>query len=261
MLIVVKILTWMASPTGFLVWGCIFGVLLGLTRWRRTGKALVILAVVQLVVFASPMVSERLMGGLEEQARALESKNKKAERLLSADRYAAIVLLGGATAPAKPPHRPHPDLGDASDRIWHAARLYKEGLAPKIIVSGGRSPGLEKRTDLQTEAQSMALLLNDLGIPSTALVLEEEARSTRENARFTKTLVKTDRVALVTSAFHMARSVATFEKEGLKVDAYPTDFHVAPETTPTWARLLPAASALEGSETALKEYLALLINY
>lgn len=261
MLIIVKILTWMASPTGFLVWGCAFGVLLQIGRWQRAGKAFVILAVCQLIVFASPMISERLMGGLEERARGLESKNKKAERLLSAERYAAIVLLGGATAPAKLPHRPHPDLGNAADRIWHAARLYKEGLAPKIIVSGGRSPGLEKRTDIQTEAQAMAMLLTDLGIPPSALILEEEARSTRENASLTKRLVKNDRVALVTSAFHMPRSVASFEKEGVNVDAYPTDFQIAPETRPLWARLLPTASTLEESETALKEYLAILINY
>lgn len=261
MLILIKILTWMASPTGFLVWGSTLGAILGITRWRRTSKVLVILAVSQLIVFASPMISERLMGGLEERARGLESKNKKAERLLSAERYAAIVLLGGATAPAQPPHRPHPDLGNAADRIWHAARLYREGLAPKIIVSGGRSPGLEKRKDIQTEAQSMAMLLTDLGIPATALILEEEARSTRENASFTKNLVKNNRVALVTSAFHMPRSVASFEKEGVNVDAYPTDFQIAPETKPLWARVLPTASALEESETALKEYLALLINY
>lgn len=261
MLILVKILTWMASPTGLLAWGSALGILLRFTRWGRTGRLLITLAVAQAIVFASPMVSEHLIGGLEQRARELESKNKKAERLLSAERYAAIVLLGGATAPAKPPHRPHPDLGDAADRIWHAARLYKEGLAPKIIVSGGRSPGLESRADIQTEAQSMAMLLNDLGIPSAALILEEEARSTRENARFTKTLVGRDRVALVTSAFHMARSMANFEKENVTADAYPTDFHVAPETKPVWARLLPSGSALAESETALKEYLALLFNY
>ena len=261
MLILIKLLTWMASPTGFLVWGCALGVLIGLTRFKRLAKALVILAVIQLIVFALPITSERLLGELEARARALESNNKKAERLLSAQPYAAIVLLGGATAPARPPYRPYPDLGDAADRIWHAARLYKEGLAPKIIVSGGKSPGLEDRADIQTEAQSMALLLHDLGVPSSALILESESRTTRENARFTKSLVGNARVALVTSAFHMPRSIANFEKEGVKADAYPTDFHVAPQTRPLWARVLPTAGALDGSETALKEYLALQIKY
>lgn len=218
-------------------------------------------AVLQVIVFSSPFVSDYLVGTLEADARALQAKNQRAEKILSNERYGAIVLLGGATAPAHPPERPYPDLGDATDRIWHAARLYKQGLAPKIIVSGGRSPGMETRSDIQTEAQIMRDVLLDLGVPNSAIVLEDQARTTRENAEKTKSLVNNQSVALVTSAFHMPRSLKTFEKAGLKVDAYPTDFRVAPQASPLWDRLLPKAGNLEQSEMAIKEFIALVIGY
>ena len=104
-------------------------------------------------------------------------------------------------------------------------------------------------------------LLLDLGVPNSAIVLEDEARTTRENAEKTKSLVNNQSVALVTSAFHMPRSLKTFEKAGLKVAAYPTDFRVAPQVSPLWDRLLPKAGNLEQSEMAIKEFIALIIGY
>lgn len=261
MLVLIKILTWVASPLGCLTLGSVLACVLLLIKWRKTGWTLLGVSIVQVLVFSLPLTSETLLGHLEQQARLLQSKNQQAELILSGQRYTAIILLGGATSPANPPERPHPDLGDATDRIWHAARLYRQGLAPRIIISGGRSPGMETREGVQTEAQAMRLLLLDLGVPNSAMVLEDASRTTRENAEKTKQLIGQQRAALVTSAFHMPRSVRNFEKAGMKVDAYPTDFRIAPEVAPLWARLLPRADDLRNSEAAIKEYIALAINY
>lgn len=262
MLILIKILTWLASPIGiFMTLGLLGLLLFLLTRRRKLGAFFGLLGCIQLIIFASPIVADQLLKGLEDEARTLAKRNQQPERILAAEKYRAIVLLGGATSPASPPDRPHPDLGDASDRIWHAARLFKQGLAPSIIVTGGRSPGLEGRSDIQTEAQAMRMLLLDLGVPDGAIVIEDQARNTRENAAKTKTYVGDGRAALVTSASHMPRSLATFDRAGVKADAYPTDFQVAPEVTALWVRMLPTAGSLEKSEAALKEYLALLIRY
>jgi uncharacterized SAM-binding protein YcdF (DUF218 family) len=262
MLVLIKILTWMASPIGFMLWGGFLGlILLWSTRWKKSAKFLIGASIIQLAIFASPVVSNSLLGALEERARELEQNNQQAELILSGNKYAAIILLGGATAPANPPKRPYPDLGGAADRMWHAARLYRQGLAPKIIITGGRSPGLETRNDIQTEAQAMRLLLIDFGVPDSAMILEEGARNTRENASKTKALIGEQRVALVTSAFHMPRSIATFRKEGLLIDAFPTDFNVDPDVSALWDRILPTSNSLNASETAIKEYIALLIGY
>jgi uncharacterized SAM-binding protein YcdF (DUF218 family) len=262
MLVLIKILTWMASPIGFMLWGGFLGlILLWSTRWKKSAKFLIGASIIQLAIFASPVVSNSLLGALEERARELEQNNQQAELILSGNKYAAIILLGGATAPANPPKRPYPDLGGAADRMWHAARLYRQGLAPKIIITGGRSPGLETRNDIQTEAQAMRLLLIDFGVPDSAMILEEGARNTRENASKTKALIGEQRVALVTSAFHMPRSIATFRKEGLLIDAFPTDFNVDPDVSALWDRILPTSKSLNASEVAIKEYIALLIGY
>ena len=260
MLVLIKILTWFASPTGIFIAGNLLGVAL-LWKFRRIARVVIMLSGLQLAVFAMPLTAEYLLGKLEEKAQELERQNDKAQRLLSGEKYAAIVLLGGATSPANPPKRMHPDLGAAADRMWHATRLYKEGLAPIIIISGGRSPGLESRSDIQTEAQAMRLFLLDMGIPDSAMILEDQARTTRENASLTKGIIKDGAVALVTSAFHMPRALKNYLHEGLNASAYPTDFQVSPETSVLWARLLPNGGSLNNSEMALKEYLALFLRY
>lgn len=261
MLILVKFLTWMASPIGVLIWGLALALLLNLLKWRKAGAASAIIAMVQLIAFSTDHVSNALLGGLENRARVLEANNGRAEKLLSGKPSAAIVVLGGSVSPAYPPRRADPDLNDASDRIWHAARLYKQGIALRIIASGGKGPGLEGRQDIASEAVTMRQMLIDLGVPASAIVLEESSRTTRENAEFTKTLVAGERVALVTSAFHMPRAYASFRSAGVAVDAFPTDFRVMPEISPDWSRWLPSASNLQRSETALKEYLALTVGY
>lgn len=262
MLVTIKILTWLALPIGILAWSSLIGLLI---VWRSKkkflGRGLIALAIIQLLAFSSPLVSDRLLQGLEDQARAGSSDQQRASLILEGGRYGAIVLLGGGIKPAAPPARTHPDLGDAADRVWHTARLYRQGLAPKIIVSGGLSPGLESRNDIHTEAQAMKSLLIDLGVPSSAITLEEKSRSTRENARYTKAQLGSQTAALVTSAFHMPRSLRTFEREGLTVHGYPTDFRVAPNVEPLWKRLLPNARSLENSEAALKEYISMLVGY
>lgn len=263
MLITIKILTWLVLPIGILALSALIGLLLlwRLKKKRWWGQALIALGTLQLLAFSSPFISDHLFGSLEAKARDLSAKNQRARMILEGNRYGAIVLLGGGMRPKVEPMRPFADMGDAADRVWHAARLYRQGLAPKIIVSGGRIPGLESRKDIQTEAQAMKSLLTDFGVPSSAIVIEDQSRNTRENARFTKSEIGAQRAALVTSAFHMPRAQKNFEREGLAVDAFPTDFRVAPSADPLWNKLLPNAQSLQNSEAALKEYIAIFLRY
>jgi len=261
MLVLIKILTWMASPIGFMLWGSVLGyIFLWSTQWKKFGRFVISLAIIQLAIFSSPVVSQALLGRLEDQARALENTHQQ-KRGADEDSYFAIMLLGGATVPANPPKRLYPDLNGNADRIWHAARLYKQGLAPKIIITGHHLPGFESRNDIQSEAQAMRMVLVDFGIPESAMILEESARTTRENVTKTKMLVGQKRIALVTSAFHMPRSVANFRKEGVRVEAFPTDFKVDAAVSVWYDRVLPNPASLGESQVAIREYIALLIGY
>jgi len=252
--IALKILGQLVSPMGALVVGLIaWGVLIAL-RWCRVGRWVLTFSVVQILLFSCYPISSALLGALEDRARAEAAKAPTCC-------YSAIVVLGGAIGAAVPPQRPLPELFDSSDRVWHAARLFHEGLAPRIIVSGGTyavETGL--LTKAQTEAMAMREFLVALSVPEAAIVMEENSVNTVENMRFTRTLVGVGRVAIVTSAYHMPRAMRRARGAGLNAEAFPTDWQVVSANTPWWEWMMLSASALTDSSIAIKEYLALALD-
>ncbi len=170
----------------------------------------------------------------------------------------AIVVLGGGISPPGQ-GQPMPNLEKAADRIWHAARLYRAGKAPVLVLSGGTGAMAEATS----EAEAMKQLLMEWQLPQGALLLEEHSRNTEENASMTQALLQPlgiRRVLLVTSALHMARAQAHFEAAGLEVIPAPTD-HEGQITAhwPWWMRWLPSTDALDGSARGLKEWVGLWV--
>lgn len=101
--------------------------------------------------------------------------------------------------------------GDTAARTEEAIALYKAGWAPKLIFSGAA---------LDPTAPSNALVMKRLairqGVPTEAIEIEEEARTTYENAFNTKTLAEAGGVSdviLVTSAYHQRRASLEFKEE------------------------------------------------
>ena len=237
-----KFLAQLALPPASLAAGLVVAGVLALVGLRRLARLVVVLAIAQLLLLSLPPVSEALMASLQDQARA-EAKTA------AACCYDAIVVLGGGIGPAEPPNIPEPHLTDSADRIWHAARLYHRGLAPRIVVSGGgRGP--------MSEADAMRLFLTDLGVPSQAIVIEGASLNTIENIRYVRNLVKDGRVALVTSASHMPRALRLARIAGLNVAAFPTDWGPPPEAAGSWKNWIPSLGALSVSTIALMEMMA-----
>lgn len=249
MLYLDKLLTQLAYPLGFcLILSLLALVLFGLRR-RRWGLNCLGVAVVWLGLWSLPVVSDTLRLSLEGRF-----ENRPVADLPTAD---AVVVLGGGITPV-PPAWPYPDLSQGADRVWQAARIYRAGKAPRVILSGGRLPWLGERTP---ETEAMERFLTDLGVPANALLLEEQSRSTHENAVYTAKLLQEHglhRVLLVTSALHMPRALATFRAAGVNAIPAPTDFEVIPEPAHP-LRWLPDAGALSASTRALKEYLGLWV--
>jgi uncharacterized SAM-binding protein YcdF (DUF218 family) len=164
--IILKILGQFASPMGVFTAGLVAAAVLALLRLPRLARLVAALAIAQLIVFSLSPVSDALMLPLEDEARAEAAA-------APACCYEAIVVLGGGIGPAVPPLRPDPELFDSSDRVWHAARLFHRGLAPRIVVSGG-SYLVEsgKAPPTQTEAVAMRQFLVALGVPESAIVME-----------------------------------------------------------------------------------------
>ncbi len=229
------------------------GLLIRKPKWR---KRAFLLATGLIWVGGNGWVTGALLKSLEWQYLPL-TEIPQAE---------AIVVLGGGTQPFVYP-RPGPEVDDAGDRIIYGARLYREGKAPLILVTGGRLPW---SFSPQGAAHEMADLMTFMGVPEDMILLEEKSANTYENAIFTKDILEPmgiTRIILVTSAFHMPRSVAVFEKQGFDVIPAPTDFIITEfnEDLPfsqIWPNYLfsifPTAANLNQTTLALKEYIGIL---
>ncbi|HEX6277394.1 MAG TPA: YdcF family protein [Polyangiaceae bacterium] len=119
-------------------------------------------------------------------------------------RFDALVLLGC-------PVRGTPLSGAAARRVERAASAYHEGLAPVLVVSGGR------RWNGVVEADALARALAELGVPREALLLERESRTTHENAVKTAHLLLASgrrSVGVVTCDWHLRRALYCFRRAG-----------------------------------------------
>ena len=236
-----KFLTWLLSPLALGLAGVLAG---GYWVWRdklRRGLWALALSVVWLWVWSSPWFFILLGGALERGFPPAP-----VESLSRAD--AIVVLGGGIGAPTKLTR--YPELFPAADRGWHAARCYHAGKAPVILFSGvGEGPGMKQ-------------FLTDLGVPSAKIILESESRNTFENGMFTRDKLKdmkAKKVILVTSAWHMRRSVMTFKRMGVDVIPAGTDYEAlltGDTLTPKMlAYYLPNADCLARNAAMLKEHI------
>lgn len=236
-------------------------LLLLLSLWlcfKRSRRAFIpiLLSLVILITAGNTQVANHLISSLEQQYLPQENMPQ----------VEAIVVLGGATRNNEPP-RILPDMNERGDRLLYAAKLYKDGVAPQIILSGGR---VQWYGGELSEAESMATILELMGIPRNAMILESKSLNTHENAVFThKILVEKDlkQIALVTSAAHMPRSLAIFRHEGIDAVAAPTDFVISDRNLKenrysTESRILslfPNAMSLDLTTQAFKEYIGSFI--
>ena len=224
-------------------------------NWRKAGFGLLIGAVAWLWLWSTPMMYRWIGGSLESEWPVV-----KAEDAPTAD---AIVLLGGGMGSNTNVY-PYAEMWNGADRVWHAARLYKAGKAPVVIPTGAG------------EREGSVPLLLDLGVPESAIRVEPEARNTEENAKFVERLVNSrvehvervdekgveackPRVLLVTSAWHMRRSVLMYRKYAPNLEIVPAaaDYEATVQTSHPFCfkDVWPDTNALFATSYIFKEYL------
>ena len=226
--------------------------------WKRSRWSLLPVLAAFLILFIASNVrlSNKLITSLERQYTPYENM-PKAE---------AIVVLGGATRNDEPP-RILPDMSDRGDRLLYAAKLYQDGAAPLVLLTGGRISWFKGDS---SEAASMATILEIMGVPREAMLLESRSLNTYENAVYTKEILerrKIKKILLVTSAAHMPRSVRIFEQQGITPIPAPTDFLVSDRnleehTYTVESRILswlPDTESLDRTTQAIKEYIGTFI--
>lgn len=136
--------------------------------------------------------------------------------------YDAIIVLGGFSTYNEKFDRIN--FSGSSDRFMQGLRLVKNGAAPLMIVSGGS--GSITYSD-HKEGERVQTFLRRIGFPDSLYAVESESKNTYENAVNTALILKEKfpdgKFLLVTSGYHMRRSLGCFAKQGLNCDPYSTD--------------------------------------
>lgn len=193
---------------------------------KKAKRALIIMLVWIALITSAP-IANSLIAPLEKQYSRLENIPEGVKH---------ILLLGG----------------DKERRAWEAIRLYHKIPNAMIITSG------YSMYDDESNAIKTARLLQEAGIEKESIILQEEAKDTKEEAQAIKKRIGHSPFLLVTSAYHMPRSMQTFQRAGVHPIAAPADFNRPEEDG---INSIFRSDHLEKTEQAFHEYLGLLWMY
>lgn len=148
----------------------------------------------------------------------------------------------------------------AADRFIQGVRLQKTGQVKYLLMTGGN--GLLMPTAFR-EADWVKGQLREMQVPDSCVITEPKSRNTIENAAFSKVLLQQYKLKgpylLVTSAFHMRRSMMIFKKQGIDVIAYPCNFS-SRRLSVSFDDFLPNAGALAGWGSYIKEAIGYVVT-
>jgi len=169
-----------------------------------------------------------------------------------------IIVLGGAEDVGAYARWKLVGLNAGGERMTAGVELARRFPDAKLIFTGGTASMVYDDAHTLPSAMTRTLWLS-LGVPEAQIVLEDRSRNTSENAIFTRELIQPQEGQvwiLVTSAFHMPRSMETFQRNGWTgLIPWPVDFRSGNQTFRLDWRL---DDHLQDADVALKEYLGLL---
>lgn len=248
MFLVSKLLSAITQPLFWLaLWWAM--ALLILMRWRRLALIMLWGGLVVLGLLGFRTAPDALLRPLENRYPVPTAE--------AIDRHVGFIVLGGAVG--------HPDvfaahgqvpLGEAAERMTVPVGLMRRHPGLELVFAGGEGRLL---TTGVTEAELAKAFYETQGVDMARVLLESGSRTTRENAQQVARLLGErchEPWLLVTSAWHMPRSMAEFEAVGCRVTPYPVDF-LTGESTPLTEYSL--AHSLLRWQTALHEWLGLLV--
>lgn len=235
-------------PINLLVELGILSLLLMVTRYAALGRKLAVATLVLLALSAFSPLGNLLLYPLESRFPAWDPSRGPPDGI--------IVLGGSVDTDLSAAHRT-PVVAHAADRLFAPAELARRYPQARIVFTGGTASLVSSEA---READYSAPVLENLGIPKERLILERDSRNTWENAVFTKRLVAPkpgERWLLVTSAFHMPRSIGIFRKAGFDVEAYPVDWRMGGRDE-LFAFTRFGSDGLGRTEVAVREWIGLL---
>jgi uncharacterized SAM-binding protein YcdF (DUF218 family) len=239
-----KLLAFILAP---LLWVFIL-VISGLfIKEIKKKRRLYISSLLVLFFFSNPFL-------FNEAIRAWEIPPKKDSELSQV--YEVGIVLGGIA---------NYDLeygrlkfNQSADRLFQGIDLYKKGKIKKILFTGGS--GIITQPTLK-EGLFIYTYMLSIGIPAADIILEKESKNTRENALFTKKLLRDfpGNYLLITSAFHMRRATGCFRKVGIETTSYSTDQYGSPRSFLIDSLLIPNVEVLSGWTLLIHEITGFIV--
>jgi uncharacterized SAM-binding protein YcdF (DUF218 family) len=230
--------------------GCIIAVLAVITFFilRRYKIPLALITALLYLLSIEP-VADLLLRPLEDAYPPLPNLSGTHPK-----KALALVVLGGGTVQGSPETGSGMDTlaSDAMKRAVYAFTLRDDFYGP-YIFSGGKVFDY----DQESEAATAGRLWTSLGLHRGRFMLETNSRNTWENAKETARFGY-KQIILVTSAYHMPRSVFCFERNGMTVIPAPTDYKCERGKRYDFFSFMPAMKSLYKSYLALHEYIGLL---
>lgn len=245
-----KILWSLTAPSTFLLATIVLGAVLLFTRFARAGRRAIVCAALALGVLATGVPATLAMRALENRFPRVEPKGG----------IAGIIVLGGAVDEVLTASRGPVALTDSAERMTEGvalARLYPQA---RVVFTGGSARLLGAE---QTEADAARVLWTGMGLSGERVIYEDRSRNTDENARFTRDLVQPkpgETWLLVTSAWHMPRSMGLFRAAGFAVLPWPVDYR----THGNALDFLPMREASQGlfrTDVVTREWIGLAAYY
>src|SRR6266700_871968 len=246
-----KTLGFFASPSNLAIAFGLLGIVLLATRFARAGRRLTIASLIVLAIAGLSPAGNALMIPLEERFPPWDATRGAPD---------GIVVLGGGISPDVSAARNEVALTDAAERITAAVALARRYPDARIIYSGGSGAMIYREG---SEAEPAVRIFESLGIPHARIVAEEQSRNTIENAVFSKLLAMPkpgERWLLVTSGYHMPRSMGVFRQAGFPIEAYPVDWRT--RGSADLLRPFPTlGDGLVRTDTAFREWVGLLVYW
>jgi uncharacterized SAM-binding protein YcdF (DUF218 family) len=225
-----KILSILLNP---LIWVFLFFLWAIITSKPQKKQRLLLLSVFILYFFSNPFIFDECMRKWEVETISRDSLTH----------YKYGIVPGGMASFDQKYQRINFDR--STDRLLQALDLYHKGYIDKIVISSG-SGSLINQDIKEADFLKDYLLLT--GFPENDLIIENQSRNTFENAKNTYKKLKDDSysscILLITSASHMQRAKACFERQGFEVTPYPTDRYAGPRKWHVGHLLIPYSSTL-----------------
>jgi len=237
-----KTLSYLIMPFTIIFIMMLVSALMRNVKWK---KRLFWIALAMLFIFSNDFLANEVMSAWEVKTIPYASMRP----------HELGIVLTGATLPyLEPDDRVY--FGRGADRVTHTVQLYKLGLIKKILISGGSGRLI---AEPKPEADKFKAAMIMMGVPDSAISIENETRNTAESAIAVKKMLndlhmKSEDCLLITSAFHMRRSLACYRHQGVALEPFTTDFYAHPREFYPDSLILPRVEAMSHWNRLIKEW-------